>query len=36
MTRRVNVWHVLIAIAVGAALMHLYRTKTNQGKRSGS
>lgn len=31
MTRRINVWHVVIALAVGALLMHLYRTKTTKG-----
>lgn len=30
---RVNYWHVLIAVALGALLMHLYRTKTTRGKR---
>lgn len=33
---RVNPWHVLIAIAIGAVLMHLYRTKTSRGQQSGS
>lgn len=32
---RVNPWHVLIALIIGAALMHLYRTKTNHGKQAG-
>lgn len=35
MTRKINVYHVLIALAVGAVLMHLYRTKTSKGKSSG-
>lgn len=32
---RINVWHVLIALAIGAFLMHMYRTKTARGKQSG-
>lgn len=33
---RINYMHVLIALAIGALLMHLYRTKTTKGKASGS
>lgn len=33
--RNVNWTHVLFAIAIGALLMHLYRTKTAPGQRSG-
>jgi hypothetical protein len=33
---RINYMHVLIALALGALLLHLYRTKTNKGKQSGS
>lgn len=33
---RINWMHVLIALAIGAALMHFYRTKTSQGRKSGS
>lgn len=32
---RINYWHVLIALLAGAVLMHLYRTKTQNGKASG-
>lgn len=32
---RVNWTHVLIALAIGAVLMHLYRTKMPQAKRNG-
>jgi hypothetical protein len=31
--RSVNPWHVLIALAIGAVLMHLYRTKTSRGQQ---
>lgn len=30
---RINWFHVLVAIALGALLMHLYRTKTNNKSR---
>lgn len=30
--RQVNLVHLLIALAIGAFLMHLYRTKTNRGR----
>lgn len=33
---RVNALHVLIALAIGAFLMHLYRTRTTKGKASGN
>jgi hypothetical protein len=33
--RKVNVTHALIAIVLGALLMHLYRTKTPKGQATG-
>lgn len=33
--RKINYMHVLIALALGAVLMHMYRTKTPMGKNSG-
>jgi hypothetical protein len=35
MGRKINFTHVLIAIALGALVMHLYRTKTPKGQASG-
>jgi hypothetical protein len=32
---RINYTHALVAILIGALLMHLYRTKTSPGKKSG-
>jgi len=32
---RINYVHVLIALALGALLLHLYRTKTARGKQGG-
>lgn len=34
--KSVNWIHVLIALGLGALLLHLFRTKTSAGKRSGS
>lgn len=33
--RHINYTHVIIALLLGALLMHLYRTKTPQGQQSG-
>jgi hypothetical protein len=33
---RINYWHVGIALLTGLVLMHLYRTKTTAGKKSGA
>jgi hypothetical protein len=32
---RINYIHVLIALGLGAILMHMYRTKTTKGRASG-
>ena len=34
--RKINTTHVIIALVIGAVLMHLYRTKTPMGQKSGS
>lgn len=34
--RGINWMHVIIALALGALLLHLYRTKMSPTKKSGS
>jgi hypothetical protein len=34
LTRKLNPWHVVIALAVGALLWHMYITKTQKGQNT--